>query len=63
MSRLSSRLSARARAVLGYAGGCAMAAVGVAVQFGAGWGLIAGGVVCAASFFTLADIDDPRERR
>jgi hypothetical protein len=40
-----------------------MASVGVAVEFGAGWGLIAGGVVCAASVFCMADFDEPRGRR
>lgn len=58
-----SRLSKSARAFLGYAAGCVMASVGVAVEFGAGWGLIAGGVVCAASVFCMADFDEPRGRR
>ncbi|MEH0423130.1 hypothetical protein [Streptomyces sp. B21-083] len=42
---------------LGYAGGCLTTAAGVAVEFGTGWALMAGGVVAAASFLLLVDVD------
>lgn len=52
------RLSALARARLGYAAGVAAAAAGAGVQWGLGVGLIVGGVVTAASFLLLADVAD-----
>lgn len=51
------RLSALSRARLGYALGCLLVAVGVAVNWGPGWGLIVAGVFVAASFLVLADVD------
>lgn len=54
------RTSRVARARAGYAGGVAMAASGVAVQFGLGWALMAAGVVAAGSFLWLYDVDEAR---
>lgn len=45
------------RARVGYAGGVAMAAWGVGVQFGFGWALMAGGLVTAGSFLLLYPVD------
>jgi hypothetical protein len=54
------RLSKLARARLGYAAGCVVAAVGAGLEWGLGFGLLFGGVVCAASFLLLADVDEER---
>ena len=47
-----------ARARAGYAAGMLSSACGVAVLFGAGWALIAGGLVCSWSFLHLYPVDD-----
>lgn len=52
------RLSKLARARLGYAAGCACAAVGAGLEWGVGFGLLLGGVVCAASFLLLTNVDE-----
>lgn len=50
-----------ARARLGYAAGCVSAAVGAGLEWGVGFGLLLGGVVCAASFLLLADVDEEQQ--
>lgn len=47
---------------LGYAGGCLTAASGVGTEFGTGWALMAGGVVAAASFLLLVDVERPNDK-
>lgn len=42
---------------LGYTGGCLTTAAGAGIEFGTGWALMAGGVVAAASFLLLVDVD------
>lgn len=46
-----------ARVRLGYWTGCTGLAVGAAVQFGVGLGLMVGGTVTAASFLLLVDVE------
>lgn len=53
-----SGLSKAARASLGYVAGCAAIVLGVAIEFGIGYGLIVGGAATAASFLVLVDADD-----
>ncbi|WP_405994971.1 hypothetical protein [Streptomyces sp. NBC_00986] len=50
-----------ARARLGYWMGCAGLSVGAAVQFGPGYGLMAGGALTAASFLLLVDVEGEGE--
>lgn len=54
------RLSRLLRARLGYAAGCAVAVAGVVVEFGIGVGLMVGGVLTAASFLVLVDVDEDK---
>lgn len=51
------RVSALAWSRLGYSAGCLAAAVGVGMEAGLGWGLVAGGVVGAASCLLLIDVE------
>jgi hypothetical protein len=60
MIRHLPHLSKVARARLGYAGGCLTAALGAGVEFGCGVGLMVAGVVMAASFLVLADVDEAK---
>lgn len=55
------RWSRAARARLGYWSGCAGVAAGAWVQFGAGVGLMVGGVLTAGSFLLLVDVDEAEE--
>lgn len=55
--------SALAWSRLGYTGGCATAAGGVGVQFGLGWALMTAGVLAAASFLLLVDVDTKGDDR
>ncbi|MGW6743777.1 hypothetical protein ACWGDX_24165 [Streptomyces sp. NPDC055025] len=50
------RVTALAWSRLGYAAGCLTAFVGVGLEFGAAWGLTAGGAITAASFLLLVDV-------
>lgn len=50
-----------ARTRLGYWTGCAALSVGTAVQFGLGYGLMAGGALTAASFLLLVDVEGEGE--
>lgn len=43
---------------LGYTGGCLTAFTGTGLQFGVGWGLMAGGTVAAVSFLLLVDVEE-----
>ena len=52
------QMTALAWSRLGYTAGCVMAAVGVGVEFGCGWGLTVGGAVGAASCLLLVDVDE-----
>lgn len=56
------RLSRLARARLGYASGLITAAVGAGLEWGAGIGLLLGGVTAAASFLLLSDVDERTQR-
>jgi hypothetical protein len=49
-----------ARALVGYATGCALAVAGVFVEWGAGPALMVAGAVCAASCLLLADVEGGR---
>jgi hypothetical protein len=51
-------LSRVARARTGYAAGVVGTAVGVGIEFGAGWALIVGGVVTSGSYLLLYDVDE-----
>lgn len=51
-------VSALAWSRLGYAAGCLTAAAGSGIEFGIGWGLMVGGVLGAASFLLLVDVED-----
>lgn len=42
---------------LGYTAGCLTASTGVGIEFGAAWGLVVAGVIGAASFLLLVDVD------
>lgn len=55
-------VSRPARALLGYAVSVAAAACGLGIEVGAGWGLVAGGVVGAGSFLLLAETDEAPRR-
>lgn len=55
MSRLR-QVTALAWSRLGYGAGCLATAVGVGLETGLGWGLVAGGVIGAASFLLLVDV-------
>ncbi|KPC86261.1 hypothetical protein ADL35_12315 [Streptomyces sp. NRRL WC-3753] len=46
-----------ARTRVGYVTGCVGLAVGAAVQFGTGIGLMVGGALTAGSFLLLSDVD------
>lgn len=46
---------------LGYTAGCLATAAGVGTEFGPGWGLMVGGVISAASFLLLVDVDEKGE--
>lgn len=56
--QLSKKWSRLARAGLGYWTGCAGLSVGAGVQFGFGYGLMAGGALTAASFLLLVDVEE-----
>lgn len=55
------RWSRLARARLGYWTGCAGLSAGAGLQFGTGVGLMVGGLVTAASFLFVVDVDRPEE--
>ena len=59
MSRLR-KLTALTWSRLGYSAGCAAAAAGIGLEAGLGWGLVTGGVIAAASFLLLVDVDGQR---
>ena len=52
------RVTALVWSRIGYAAGCLVAAAGVGIEAGAGWGLVVGGAVGAASFLLLVDVDE-----
>lgn len=51
------RWSRLARTRLGYWAGCTGLSVGAGLEFGTGLGLMVGGLVTAASFLFVVDID------
>lgn len=57
------RWTRAARARLGYWAGCAAVAAGAGVEFGVGVGLMAGGVLTAASCLLLVETDDDDDGR
>lgn len=57
------RLTALMWARLGYAGGVVLAAVGIGVEAGPGWGMAVGGAVGAASCLLLVDVDGKQPRK
>lgn len=57
------RLTALVWARVGYAAGVVVAAVGIGVEAGPGWGMAVGGAVGAASCLLLVDVDDRRPRK
>lgn len=52
------RLTRRRRALLGYILGCALVVAGAWVAQGLAAALIVAGVICAASFLLLADVEE-----
>jgi len=52
------RLTRRRRALLGFALGCALVVSGTWVWLGVAGGLIVAGVITAASFLTLSDVEE-----
>ena len=52
------RLTRRRRALLGYLLGCALVVAGAWVAKGLAAGLITAGIICAASFLLLTDVEE-----
>ena len=52
------RVTGRARALLGYTLGCVVVVAGVWVARGLAAALIVAGVICAASFLLLTDVEE-----
>lgn len=52
------RVSALVWSRLGYTTSCLAAAIGVGLEVGLGWGLVAGGAIGAASCLLLVDVDE-----
>lgn len=57
------RLTALMWARVGYAASVVLAAVGIGVEVGSGWGMAVGGAVGAASCLLLVDVDGKQPRK